>query len=108
MGHGSKIISFADYDGVGECHTCVGGDTVIFTGTATVERSCDSTFQVTSGFTLTVHLDNSLLPLDASGDPGFGQYDGLIQSWSFTWGEPARNDKVKMTRHDHAKVTHPG
>ena len=67
----------------------LGRDTVIFTGTATVEKSCDSTSPVTSGFTLTVHLDNSLLPLDASVDPGFGQYDGLIQSWSFTWDEPA-------------------
>ena len=38
----------------------LGGDTVIFTGTATVEQSCDSTFQVTSGFTLTVNLDNSI------------------------------------------------
>ena len=73
-----KIISFADYDGVGECRTCVGGDTVIFTGTATVEKSCDSTFQVTSGFTLTVHLDNSILPLDASQDSGLGHYDGLV------------------------------
>ena len=40
-----------------------GGDTVIFTGTATVENSCDSTFQVTSGFTLTVHLHNSIFNL---------------------------------------------
>ncbi len=64
-------------------------DTVIFTGTATVEQSCDSTFQVTSGFTLTVQLDNSILPLDASQDSGFGQYDGLVQSWSFSWDDPA-------------------
>ncbi|MFB3059907.1 MAG: hypothetical protein ACE10C_00880 [Candidatus Binatia bacterium] len=67
----------------------LGGDTVIFTGTATVEQSCDSTFQVTSGFTLTVNLDNSILPLDTSGDSGFGQYDGLVQSWSFSWDDPA-------------------
>ena len=65
----------------------LGSDTVIFTGTATVERSCD--VQVTSGFTLTVQLDNSILPLDASEDPGFGQYDGLVQSWSFSWDDPA-------------------
>ncbi len=67
----------------------LGSDTVIFTGTATVEQSCASTFQVTSGFTLTVNLDNSILPLDASGDSGFGQYDGLVQSWSFSWDDPA-------------------
>ncbi len=67
----------------------LGADNVIFTGTATVEQSCDSNFQVTSGFTLTVQLDNSILPLDASEDPGFGQYDGLVQSWSFSWDDPA-------------------
>jgi hypothetical protein len=67
----------------------LGTDTVIFTGSATVENSCDSTFQVTSGFTLTVDLNNSLLPVDASKDPGFGQYDGLVQSWSFSWDDPA-------------------
>ena len=67
----------------------LGADNVIFTGTATVEQSCDSTFQVTSGFTLTVNLDNSILPLDASEDSGFGQYDGLVQSWSFSWDDPA-------------------
>lgn len=67
----------------------LGGDTVIFTGTATVENSCDSRFQVTSDFTLTVHLDNSLLPLDARVDSGFGQYDGLVQSRSFVWDDPA-------------------
>ncbi len=67
----------------------LGGDTVIFTGTATVEKSCDSTFQVTSGFTLTVRLDNSILPLDTSQDSGFGHYEGLVQSWSFSWGDPA-------------------
>ena len=65
----------------------LGSDTVIFTGTATVEQSCD--VQVTSGFTLTVQLDNSILPLDASEDSGFGQYDGLVQSWSFSWDDPA-------------------
>jgi len=65
----------------------LGSDTVIFTGTATVEGSCG--VQVTSGFTLTVQLDNSILPLDASQDPGFGQYDGLVQSWSFSWDDPA-------------------
>ena len=67
----------------------LGSDTVIFTGTATVEQSCASTFQVTSGFTLTVHLDNSILPVDPSQDPGFGHYDGLVQSWSFKWDDPA-------------------
>ncbi len=67
----------------------LGSDSVIFTGTATVEQSCDSTFQVTSGFTLTVHLDNSILPLDASQNADFGQYDGLVQSWSFSWDDPA-------------------
>jgi len=67
----------------------LGSDTVIFTGTATVEQSCDSTFQVTSGFTLTVQLDNSILPVDASQDSGFGHYDGLVQSWSFNWDNPA-------------------
>ncbi len=67
----------------------LGGDTVIFTGTATVEQSCDSTFQVTSGFKLTVQLDNSILPLDASRDSGFGHYEGLVQSWSFSWDDPA-------------------
>ncbi len=67
----------------------LGTDTVIFTGSATVENSCDSTFQVTSGFTLTIQLDNSILPVDASRDPGFGQYDGLVQSWSFRWDDPA-------------------
>ncbi len=66
----------------------LGSDTVMFIGTATVEQSCDSTFQVTSGFTLTVHLDNSILPLDPSQDPGFGHYDGLVQSWSFSWDDP--------------------
>ncbi len=66
----------------------LGSDTVIFTGTATVEQSCDSTFQVTSGFTLTVNLDNSILPVDTSQDSGFGQYDGLVQSWSFSWDDP--------------------
>ncbi len=65
----------------------LGSDTVIFTGTATVEQSCD--VQVTSGFTLTVHLENSILPVDASQDRGFGQYDGLVQSWSFSWDDPA-------------------
>ncbi len=65
----------------------LGSDTVIFTGTATVEQSCD--VQVTSGFTLTVQLDNSILPLDASEDADFGQYDGLVQSWSFSWDDPA-------------------
>ncbi len=65
----------------------LGSDTVIFTGTATVEQSCD--VQVTSGFTLTVNLDNSIFPLDASEDSGFGQYDGLVQSWSFSWDDPA-------------------
>ncbi len=65
----------------------LGSDTVIFTGTATVEGSCG--VQVTSGFTLTVQLDNSILPLDASEDSGFGQYDGLVQSWSFSWDDPA-------------------
>ena len=64
----------------------LGSDAVIFTGTATVEQSCD--VQVTSGFTLTVQLDNSILPVDASQDPGFGQYDGLVQSWSFSWDGP--------------------
>jgi len=67
----------------------LGRDTVIFSGTATVEKSCDSTFQVTSGFTLTVRLDNSILPLDSSQDSGFGHYEGLVQSWSFSWGDPA-------------------
>ncbi len=67
----------------------LGSDTVIFTGTATVEQSCDSTFKVTSGFTLTVQLDNSLLPLDASQDADFGQYNGLVHSWSFSWDDPA-------------------
>ncbi len=67
----------------------LGSDTVTFTGTATVEQSCASTFQVTSGFTLTVHLDNSRLPLDANGDSALGQYDGLVQSWSFSWDNPA-------------------
>ena len=67
----------------------LGSDTVIITGTATVEQSCDSTFQVTSGFTLTVNLDNSILPVDASQDSGFGYYDGLVQSWSFSWDNPA-------------------
>ncbi len=67
----------------------LGSDTVIFTGTATVEQSCDSTFQVTSGFTLTVELDNSILPVDASQDSGFGKYNGLVQSWSFSWDDPA-------------------
>ncbi len=65
----------------------LGSDTVVFTGTATVEQSCD--VQVTSGFTLTVELDNSILPMDDSEDPGFGQYDGLVQSWSFSWDNPA-------------------
>ena len=65
----------------------LGSDAVIFTGTATVEQSCD--VQVTSGFTLTVQLDNSILPVDASQDPGFGQYDGLGQSWSFSWDDPS-------------------
>ncbi len=65
----------------------LGADTVIFIGTATVEKSCD--VQVTSGFTLTVNLDNSILTLDASEDSGFGQYDGLVQSWSFSWDDPA-------------------
>ncbi len=71
------------------CTPVLGSDTVIFSGTATVEQSCDSTFQVTSGFTLTVHLDNSILPVDASEDSGFGQYDGLVQGWSFSWDDPA-------------------
>jgi len=71
------------------CTPALGSDTVIFTGTATVEQSCDSTFQVTSGFTLTVELDNSILPVDPSQDPGFGHYDGLVQSWSFNWDDPA-------------------
>ncbi len=71
------------------CTPALGSDTVIFTGTATVEQSCDSTFQVTSGFTLTVQLDNSILPVDASQDSGFGHYDGLVQSWSFNWDDPA-------------------
>jgi len=65
----------------------LGSDTVIFTGTATVEQSCE--IQVTSGFTLTVQLDNSILPVDASRDSGFGQYAGLVQSWSFSWDDPA-------------------
>jgi len=66
----------------------LGSDNVTFTGTATVEQSCASTFQVTSGFTLTVNLDNSILPVDASQDSGFGHYDGLVQSWSFSWDNP--------------------
>jgi len=75
--------------GLGSVAPVFGRDTVIFTGTATVEKSCDSTFQVTSSFTLTVHLDNSILPLDASLDSGIGHYEGLIQSWSFSWDDPA-------------------
>ncbi len=71
------------------CTPALGSDTVIFTGTATIEQSCDSTFQVTSGFTLTVQLDNSILPVDASQDSGFGHYEGLVQSWSFSWDDPA-------------------
>ncbi len=71
------------------CTSVLGADTVTFTGTATVEQSCDSTFQVTSGFTLTVHLDNSILPVDASRDSGLGHYDGLVKSWSFSWDDPA-------------------
>ena len=67
----------------------LGSDAVIFTVTATIEQSCDPTFQVTSGFKLTVHLDNSILPLDASRDSGVGHYDGLVQSWSFSWDDPA-------------------
>ena len=70
------------------CTLVLGADTVIFTGTATVEQSCDPTFQVTSGFKLTVHLDNSILPLDASRDSGFGHYEGLVQSWSLSWDDP--------------------
>ncbi len=70
------------------CTPLFGSDAVIFTGTATVEQSCDPTFQVTSGFKLTVQLDNSILPLDASRDSGFGYYDGLVQSWSFSWDDP--------------------
>jgi len=71
------------------CTPVLGADTVTFSGTATVEQSCDSTFQVTSGFKLTVHLDNSILPLDSSRDSGLGHYDGLVQSWSFSWDDPA-------------------
>jgi len=71
------------------CTPVLGADTVTFTGTATVEQSCDSTFQVTSGFKLTVRLDNSILPLDASRESGLGHYDGLVQSWSFSWDDPA-------------------
>ncbi len=71
------------------CTPVLGSDAVIFTGTATVEQSCDPTFQVTSGFKLTVHLDNSILPLDASQDSGVGHYGGLVQSWSFSWDDPA-------------------
>jgi hypothetical protein len=68
----------------------LGADTVTFTGTATVvEQSCDSSFQVTSGFKLTVHLDNSILPVDTSRDSGLGHYGGLVQSWSFSWDDPA-------------------
>jgi len=71
------------------CTPVLGSDAVIFTGTATVEQSCDPTFQVTSGFKLTVHLDNSILPLDTSRDSGVGHYAGLVQSWSFSWDDPA-------------------
>jgi hypothetical protein len=71
------------------CTPVFGSDAVIFTGTATVEQSCDPTFKVTSGFKLTVHLDRSILPLDASQDSGVGHYDGLVQSWSFSWDDPA-------------------
>ena len=85
----TRLLVFGIVLGLMGVTPMLGTDTVIFTGSATVEQSCDSTFQVTSGFTLTVHLDNSLLPVDASEDPGFGQYDGLVQSWSLRWDDPA-------------------
>lgn len=71
------------------CTLVLATDTVIFTGTATVEQSCGSTFQVTSGFKLTVHLDDSISPLDSSRDSSVGHYDGLVRSWSFSWDDPA-------------------
>ncbi len=71
------------------CTPVLGADTVTFTGTATVEQSCGSTLQITSGFKLTVLLDDSILPVDASRDSGLGHYDGLVQSWSFSWDDPA-------------------